>query len=755
MKMYFLAAGLLLLAACSRTPQQLEAEHMAKAKAYLISKEYRKAVIEFKIASQNMPRDPEPLYQLAALYDAAGAGALAIETLHRALSVDPKHEPSQLRLATIQVSSGHDDTLEDARRTLEAYLVKHPKDATALGSLALAEAKLNRPEQALRHLETALEINPADLRPASLLVARYAAKADVDSAKAIARLVEQRLPNSAEAAVLAAQVAAASSDRPGVDAQLKRALSLKADFGPALEMQFRKKLLDKDIAGAEEVARTLSRLPDRKYWTLYGRVLFSERKVDQAITEYAHVLAEHKDDAGVSNEYSAFLQGSGRRKEAAAQVAATLQAHPNDADALLQRASLAIENGDLAAASTDIQMLRQRKIVSPALSYQESRIFAAQNNVLRQGDALAEALRLNPRMLPARLTLSRLLVGSGRAKNALVVLDEASAVEKNTAEFALHRNAALMAEGEWAEARKGVDAVLATSRPAGTLYQDAILKVREKNIVGARRSLEEALKLSPGATNMLSLLGQILRQQGQRPHYLVLLAEAAAKAPQSTPQSVTLQMMLGGERQQQGDLPGARTAYLAARSAGGVAEADPAIALLDMDAGAFEPARQRLLELLKTHDTVAARTLLAQLESRPGAPSPETAIPHYLQVVKLDPANAVALNNLANLMERLNKLQDAAVWGQKAVAAAPASPAAADTLGWIFYRMGKHEEAVPHLQNSLKLLDRPLARYHLAAALAKAGNAKEAREQFDIALRQDPNSPLRGIISPLFEPSHR
>ena len=135
---------------------------------------------------------------------------------------------------------------------------------------------------------------------------------------------------------------------------MKRALSLKADFGPALEMQFRKKILDRDAAGAEEVARALSRLPDRKYWTLYGRVLFSERKLDQGMAEYARVLAEHKGDAGVSNEYSALLQGSGRRKEAAAQVSATLRADPNDADALLQRASLAIENGDLTAASLGV-----------------------------------------------------------------------------------------------------------------------------------------------------------------------------------------------------------------------------------------------------------------------------------------------------------------------------------------------------------------------------------------------------------------
>ncbi len=37
---------------------------MQKGKGYVEKKEYRKAVIEFKIASQNMPNDSEPFYQL-------------------------------------------------------------------------------------------------------------------------------------------------------------------------------------------------------------------------------------------------------------------------------------------------------------------------------------------------------------------------------------------------------------------------------------------------------------------------------------------------------------------------------------------------------------------------------------------------------------------------------------------------------------------------------------------------------------------
>ena len=38
-------------------------------------KEYRKAVIEFKIASQNMPKDAEPFYQMGMTYLRGGGGS--------------------------------------------------------------------------------------------------------------------------------------------------------------------------------------------------------------------------------------------------------------------------------------------------------------------------------------------------------------------------------------------------------------------------------------------------------------------------------------------------------------------------------------------------------------------------------------------------------------------------------------------------------------------------------------------------------
>lgn len=61
---FLAAAALLFLTACSTTPQAREEKHMLRGRRFIAAKEYRKAIIEFKVASQNMPKDAEPFYQL-------------------------------------------------------------------------------------------------------------------------------------------------------------------------------------------------------------------------------------------------------------------------------------------------------------------------------------------------------------------------------------------------------------------------------------------------------------------------------------------------------------------------------------------------------------------------------------------------------------------------------------------------------------------------------------------------------------------
>ena len=82
-----------------------------------------------------------------------------------------------------------------------------------------------------------------------------------------------------------------------------------------------------------------------------------------------------------------------------------------------------------------------------------------------------------------------------------------------------------------------------------------------------------------------------------------------------------MQNTLGVQLLKQGDRNGARAAFEAAKAAGDVS-ADNEIAQLDLRDGARDQARQRLLNLVKTHDNAQARLLLAEIETRRGS-SPE------------------------------------------------------------------------------------------------------------------------------------
>jgi tetratricopeptide (TPR) repeat protein len=169
-----------------------------------------------------------------------------------------------------------------------------------------------------------------------------------------------------------------------------------------------------------------------------------------------------------------------------------------------------------------------------------------------------------------------------------------------------------------------------------------------------------------------------------------------------------------------------------------------------MRSGSVDAASRRLTKLVKDRDNAAARLLLAEIEVSKG--SPGNAIPHYLKAIELEPSNVAAINNLAAVIPaNASTKGDALYWAQKALALAPANPIVEDTIGWIYYRQGKYGDALPLLEKSLKSMDRPLAHYHLAAALMKGGDAARGRKEYELAMKQDPKSTVRDEVRPLFD----
>jgi tetratricopeptide (TPR) repeat protein len=120
-------------------------------------------------------------------------------------------------------------------------------------------------------------------------------------------------------------------------------------------------------------------------------------------------------------------------------------------------------------------------------------------------------------------------------------------------------------------------------------------------------------------------------------------------------------------------------------------------------------------------------------EMRKDIPQAQAA---YEKVLDLNPRFGPAANNLAYLYsEHGGDKEKALQLAQTAKEVLPEDARVSDTLGWILYKRGVYERAVPLLRESAeKLKDNAEVHYHLGMAYLKVGNTQAAKETLTKAL---------------------
>ncbi len=101
----------------------------------------------------------------------------------------------------------------------------------------------------------------------------------------------------------------------------------------------------------------------------------------------------------------------------------------------------------------------------------------------------------------------------------------------------------------------------------------------------------------------------------------------------------------------------------------------------------------------------------------------------YRRAILLNDQNAVAYNNLGyHYAEAGIRLDEALKLTQRAVELQPGDGCFLDSLGWAYFKLGKHEKAVTLLRKAAKLSPcDPEIRYHLGRAFASVGRVQAAR----------------------------
>ena len=116
----------------------------------------------------------------------------------------------------------------------------------------------------------------------------------------------------------------------------------------------------------------------------------------------------------------------------------------------------------------------------------------------------------------------------------------------------------------------------------------------------------------------------------------------------------------------------------------------------------------------------------------------------FTHALELSPQRAEVLNYLGySLVERRERLDTALAMIRTAVDLRPESGFIIDSLGWALYRLGRHEEALPHMVRAATLESSdPIVTDHLGDVLWAVGRRMEARFEWRRALKLSPEPEL-------------
>jgi tetratricopeptide (TPR) repeat protein len=437
-----------------------------------------------------------------------------------------------------------------------------------------------------------------------------------------------------------------------------------------------------------------------------------------------------------------------RRAEAEKLLESLEAADPKDADVRVAKAGLLLDTGDAQRLDEAVGILQAVVAERPNHSGAQ---FILGSALMRKGDsrtalsAFHAAGKASPNSMRVMTAIAEAEAASGRWQSVLEITDAMLARDQASVAARSLRVRGLAATGRLAEARTLLNQVLREAPGFVPAQIDhAFLLLGEKKFPEAEAVFRKLHK--PGQADLRPLQGLAAsfaaRQQFDRA-IGVFEQELKAAGPRDD-----VQLGLAATYAQAGRLDQALANYQAMLDR---KPDNPDVlyrtAQIHMARQEFPRAIERLETMIKlAPDQAGPVSLLAVAQMQ--ADKKAEAVASFRTVLKSHPEDPHALHNLAYLLaDTGGDLREAFNLAEKAVARDKNSPRTAETLGFVYLKQKKTDEALQILERVVaQNPDRASARYHLGLALIAKGDRAKARGEFQSALGKNPSPRDAGRI---------
>ena len=503
------------------------------------------------------------------------------------------------------------------------------------------------------------------------------------------------------------------------------------------------------------------------FYFLWGRNAELRQDFDEALEAYEKAVICDPQATYAQSKIPILLVRLDRAEEAARWLERHLAKSPEDVNMRLLHAHILLGSGRVAEALAEYDRILQGHPDDPSVTMQLAEMYLLTGHAAEARRILTRALRRDPQSYQAQLLMARLLRGEGRDEEALeryaraLELNWSAEVQAEEAELltlrrdydraeALYREiidreeqneAAYLglvrlfvrqnkedeALAELLNLRRAADKPLWVDMAAARLY------IKRGQDDEARAILEQTLKRE-GAAEARLLLAALLHRQGKFEAALRQVRLIDNQAPEY-PEALGLMADLYRALNREDD-----AVLFFERNIAGALSRHPAmyplLAALHDEQGRAAMARRVLEQGLDQYpedeDLLYVYGSFLEIKKEH-----ELAMAVMERLVALNPNNAAALNFVGytwadqgvNLPRALDYILHAA-------RLRPESAAIRDSLGWVFYRLGRLEEAAAELEKAHQADNDPEITEHLAEVYEKSGKAEAALTLYRDLLEQ-------------------
>ena len=734
-RLWLAGAATVLLAACSN-PEQTKKEHFDNAEGFMAAGKVQEAIVEYRNALRDDPKYGEARFKLAEAYQSAGNANQAFREFVRAADLMPQNNEAQVRAANYLIAAG---SFEDAKTRIQPVLDRDPTNAQAQLVMGNALMGLKDLDGAVREIEEAIKLDPDRAYAYSSLAAARLQQGDRAQAKAALEKAVEVEPKSVRARLALAYYHWATNEIVAAEETYKSAVGVSP----------KDNLANRSIAAfyagtkrpqmAEPYLKALADTGNPAAVLQLADFYLSLKRTSEASALLSPLAKDPVAGSEAQVRLASIAYRSNDKANGHTLVDAVIAKEPRNVRALLMKAEWLTLEGKQREALERAQAAVKSDPRS-AEAHFATGLLQAQLRMRKEAIAeFGEVLKLNPRASRAQVYLSRLNLMEGSPDSAVTFAEGALTTSPQDPEARLSLVRGLLGRRDTVRAEQELATLLKTYPRVGTLYAvDGAVRVQKKDYAGARASYSRALELNPLSTEALAgLTGLDLFEK--KP------ADARARVEKrlaENPNSVELLMLAGRVYANTRDFPRAEASLRKAiQNDSTASRAYPMLAQVLLASGKLDQARAEFDQMVQRDGgkNVAAATMAAMIVHSQGKKA--DAKKRYETIMSTSPTAVVAANNLAWMYQEDNeKLDDALRLAQLAAARMPDSAEVQDTIGMIYFKKELPALAVSAFERSVeKSPDKADYHYHLAMALAKAGESRRARESAEQAIKLKPD----------------